>query len=451
LKATTQPISPPGSIIALAREIGARLGFQVEFLDIPFEGLLPAVQASQVDAGIAAISVTTDRQESVAFSNIYFNDKTSALSRQGSGIKIATANDLAAYRVGVQRGTVYEQWIKTNLIETGLMPLEKLFAYEKPEHAVRDLQQNYVDVVVMGSLPADEYVQAGGVELSGESLNAQILGIAMSKSSPTLLTKINEALATIQSDGTLALLASEYLGVTTGTEPLPPPPPSTGTPPPAQICDYMTFVADLTVPDGTQINPGQGFTKTWRIQNTGTCTWDASYTFAFVQGNAMSGQTQNINGSVAPGQTYDVSVNMTAPTTPGNYGGEWQMVNGQGVPFGTRVWVHIVVPGSTTAATPVPPSIEYFTGPQSATLTGETILLKWAFSAQEVVSAKLSRTNPDGSVTALYGGANVPTPGQYNDLAGPEGTYVYSLSVSTAYGGTQNSTVTVHVSPASYP
>ena len=444
-------LQPTGFDLALAREIGARLGFQVEFVDIPFEGLLPAVQAGQVDAGIAAISVTPERQESVAFSNIYFNDKTSALSRQGSGIKIVAPNDLAAYRLGVQRGTVYEQWIKTTLIEPGLMPLEKLFAYEKPEHAVRDLQQSYVDVVVMGSLPTDEYIQAGGVELSGESLNPQTFGITMSKASPTLLAKINEALAAIQSDGTLAALASQYLGVTTGTEPLPPPPPSTGTPPPAQICDYMSFVADLTVPDGSQINPGQSFTKTWRIQNTGTCTWDSSYTFVFVQGNPMGGQTQTINGSVAPGATYDMSVNMTAPTTPGTYGGEWQMVNGQGIPFGTRVWVRIEVPGSTTAATPVAPSIEYFTGPQSATVTGETIILKWAFSAQDVVSAKLNRTNPDGSVTALYGGANVPTPGQYNEVAGPEGSYVYSLSVSTASGGTQTATVTVHVSAASYP
>jgi hypothetical protein len=90
----------------------------------------------------------------------------------------------------------------------------------------------------------------------------------------------------------------------------------------------------------------------------------------------MGGQTQTINGSVAPGATYDVSVPMTAPTTPGTYGGEWQMVNGQGVPFVTRVWVQIVVPGSTTSTTPAPPSIEYFIGPQSVTLTGETIVLQ---------------------------------------------------------------------------
>lgn len=436
---------PTGFDIALAREVGTRLGLQVEFQDLPFEYMLPAVQSSQVDAGIAALSVTPERQEIVAFSNIYFNDKTSVLSRQGSGIKVSAPNDLAAYRVGVQRGTVYEQWVRTALIEPGLMPLDRLFAYEKPEHAVRDLQLNYIDVVVMGSLPADEYIKAGGVELSGESLNPQLLGIALSKGSPTLATRINEALNSIQSDGTLARLASQYLGVTVSGEPLPTPPPSTGTPPPVQICDSMTFVADLTVPDGTMMNPGQNFTKTWRIKNTGSCTWSNSYKFVFVQGDPMGGQTQMINGSVAPGQTYDMSVPMTAPAAPGSYTSQWQMVNGQGVPFGARIWVQILVPGSQE---PVAPSIEYFTGPASAVMQGEVIVLKWAFSMQEVVSAKLTRTNPDGSVTALYGGADVATPGTYEDLAAVPGDFVYTLAVSTEFGGTQTETVKVSISPA---
>jgi hypothetical protein len=196
------------------------------------------------------------------------------------------------------------------------------------------------------------------------------------------------------------------------------------------------------------MNPGQSFTKTWRIKNSGSCTWNSSYKFAFVQGNSMGGQPQSINGSVAPNQTYDMIVPMTAPTTPGSYAGWWQMVNAQNVPFGTRVWAEIVFPAPPAPQpppTPVAPSIEYFTGPQSATQVGEVILLKWAFSTQDVVSAKLNRTNPDGSVTALYGGADVPTPGQYEDLAAMAGTFTYTLSVSTEYGGTQTATVVVGV------
>jgi hypothetical protein len=410
--------------------------------------MLASVQSSQVNAGIAALSVTPERQGMVDFSNIYFNDKTSVLSRQGSGIKLPAPNDLAAYRIGVQRGTVYEQWIKKFLIEPGLMPPEKLLTYEKPEQAVSDLQQGFVDVVVMGSLPAEEYVQAGGVELSGESLNPQLLAIALPKGSPTLLEKMNEALNSIQNDGTLAKLANQYLGVEITDEPLATPPPSesTTTPTPVPNYDSMAFVADLTIPDGTYVNPGESFTKTWRISNSGTTTWDSSYTFVFVQGDQMEGETQTIQGSVAPGQTYDMSIPMVAPTTPGSYGGLWQMVNGQGVPFGTRIWVQISVPAPTGQPTqPVAPSIEYFTGPASAVAQGELIILKWSFPTEGVVSARLTRTNPDGSVTALYGGGDVPPTGTYQEVAGAPGDYTYTLSVSTEFGGTDTETVVVGV------
>jgi ABC-type amino acid transport substrate-binding protein len=445
-----QYFQPTGFDMALAREIGARLGLQVEFRDMAFEGLLPAVQAGQVDAGIAALSVTPDRQQTVDFSNIYYNDRTSALSRQGSGIKITSPNQLASYRVGVQRGTVYEQWIQSTLINPGLMPATNLFTYQQPDHAVNDLKKGYVDVVVMGSLPADDYVKAGGVEVSGESLNAQLYAIAFAKGNPSLQARLNQALNTIQTDGTLSRLATQYLGTSGGgTQPLPTPPPSVVTPAPPQIpCDSMTFVADITVPDGTYMNPGQSFTKTWRIKNTGSCTWNSAYRFVFVQGNSMGGQPQPIQGSVAPNQSYDMSVPMMAPTTPGTYAGWWQMVNAQNVPFGTRVWVEIVVPQPPqppTQPTPVAPSIQYFTGPQSAVQAGEVITLKWAFSTQDLVSAKLTRTNPDGSVTALYGGADVPTPGTYDDLAAYAGSFTYTLSVSTEYGGTQTATVVVGV------
>jgi ABC-type amino acid transport substrate-binding protein len=441
-----QNFQPFGFDIALAREIGARLGLQVEFRDMPFDYMISSVQSGQVDAGIAALSVTPDRQEMVDFSYIYFNDKTSVLSRQGSGIAIAAPNELVGYRMGVQRGTVYEQWIRKFLIEPGLMPPEKLFTYEKPEHAVSDLQQSYLDVVLMGSLPAEEYVETGGVELSGESLNPQLLAIALPKGSPTLLENMNRALNSIQADGTLARLAEQYLGVEITDDPLATPPPSESAATPGLACDSMTFVADLTIPDGTYMEPGQSFTKSWRLRNTGSCAWNDSYTFVFVQGDPMDGETQSIQGSVAPGETYDMSVPMVAPTTPGSYGGLWQMVNGEGVAFGTRVWVQIVVPGPVEPPTaPVAPSIEYFTGPASAVAQGETIILEWSFSTEDVVSAKLTRTNPDGSVTALYGGADVPPTGTYEDLASAPGEYTYTLAVSTEHGGTSNATVNVFV------
>jgi ABC-type amino acid transport substrate-binding protein len=87
---------------ALARELGARLGLQVEFEDIAFEGLPTALQFGQIDAAIAAISVTPNRQAVMDFTNVYFSGRDMVLARQGSGYaRIVAPAQLGQYRVGV--------------------------------------------------------------------------------------------------------------------------------------------------------------------------------------------------------------------------------------------------------------------------------------------------------------------------------------------------------------
>lgn len=124
----------------------------------------------------------------------------------------------------------------------------------------------------------------------------------------------------------------------------------------AQACtDRVQFVADVTVPDGTRYDAGATFTKTWRLRNSGTCTWTTSYTMAFERGTQM-GSTASVAmpSSVAPGSTVDVSVNMTAPNAAGHYIGYWRFKNAAGTWFGLGVnadrawWVEINVAGTTT-------------------------------------------------------------------------------------------------------
>src|SRR6266498_580674 len=52
-------------------------------------------------------------------------------------------------------------------------------------------------------------------------------------------------------------------------------------------CYGLTFVSDVSIPDNTPVTPGQTFTKTWKVKNSGTCAWDAGFKFAFVSGDAM--------------------------------------------------------------------------------------------------------------------------------------------------------------------
>src|SRR5574342_488316 len=87
-------------------------------------------------------------------------------------------------------------------------------------------------------------------------------------------------------------------------------------------CDNADFVTDVTIPDGTVLDPGEEFTKTWRLKNAGTCSWTPSYAVVFSNGDSMSGPaTQALTANVNPGQTVDISLNLKAPSTPGNYTG----------------------------------------------------------------------------------------------------------------------------------
>jgi hypothetical protein len=120
---------------------------------------------------------------------------------------------------------------------------------------------------------------------------------------------------------------------------------------PTASCYQLRFVSDVTIPDNTQMTPGQTFTKTWKVKNTGTCAWDAGFKFAFVGGEQMSGVTYTLPTSVAANAEIDISVAMTAPSKTGSLRGNWRMQTAGGQYFGDEVYVLIVVGGSTATPT----------------------------------------------------------------------------------------------------
>lgn len=127
---------------------------------------------------------------------------------------------------------------------------------------------------------------------------------------------------------------------------------SSTSPPTGSTADRATYVADVTIPDGTDLNPGALFTKTWRIMNSGTSTWSTSYSLTFIGGDKMGDNTViAIPLEVAPGAEIDLSVDLVAPNTPGSYRGYWKMLNPNGQYFDDSVYVEIDVVGEGT--TPV--------------------------------------------------------------------------------------------------
>ncbi len=108
------------------------------------------------------------------------------------------------------------------------------------------------------------------------------------------------------------------------TETKTPLPSPTNDPSNTKPCFAMTFVSDITIPDGMLVTPGATFTKTWRVRNDGNCVWDPSYVLELRSGDALSDVIEfPLTLSVYPGDSYDFSIPMTAPTDIGVYTGYW--------------------------------------------------------------------------------------------------------------------------------
>ena len=96
-------------------------------------------------------------------------------------------------------------------------------------------------------------------------------------------------------------------------------------------CYTMTFIGDITIPDGMIIAPGTQFTKTWRVRNDGNCVWDQRYSLVLDKGDALNTATSfPLTRVVKPGDTLDISIAMTAPATQGNYAGYWHILTPYG-------------------------------------------------------------------------------------------------------------------------
>jgi ABC-type amino acid transport substrate-binding protein len=377
-----------GFDIALMDEIGRRLGLEIEYHDFAFDGLGGALQLGQIDLAIAAISVTPERESLLDFTNIYFVGQDAVLGHADSTFDISEPGDLSQYRVGAQRATVYEDWLQGSLVDEGLLPAANLFLYERADDAIRDLREDRLDLVMMDAQPAEVFASEEDLKVVGEGLNQQRYAIALPKGEAALRAELDQVLNDLHNEGFIADLSQEYLNVAQLLPTPTPAPTSTPAPPPSCI-DGMAFVEHRAPEQGdpstpVDMNPGQPFTKIWRVQNTGTCTWDSSYRVVFASGNVaaarMGGKPTAIEGEVAPGQTYDISVNLVAPAQAGVYYGYWEMRSGSQTGFGERLPFNVRVQGAPVATpvptqTPVPGIV--FTVDRDNITAGECVNFYW--------------------------------------------------------------------------
>lgn len=439
-----------GYDVALIREVGSRLGLNVRLQDQVFPGLVNALRLEQIDVAISALSVTPEREGIVDFSNVYYVGEDAILGLPNVDYAIETPRDLAQYRIGVQTGSVYEDWLRDELVDTGLMPEDHLFTYVDISNSLTDILDDRIDLIVLDLLPAEIAVAAEDVALVAQGLNKQRYAIAVPQGADKLQAAINETLIELQNEGFMAALAQQYLNINPeDILPIDPQEPVTPIAPPTGCVDGMAYVADLNLDDNDmasppQMLPGQTFRKGWRLQNIGTCTWDSSYALTYVNGNsrlaAMSGSPVFVQGQVNPGEIHDFWVDLVAPLVPGTYQGFWSMRNGNGILFGQRVWVGITVVGSPTPAPTQTPAPDIsFSASSTSIDQGDCVTLSWSVENIQAVWFF-----PNGADYTRF-----PTTGQGSSVECPTQTTTYNLRVENRDGTVEVRQITVFVNPAS--
>jgi hypothetical protein len=176
-----------------------------------------------------------------------------------------------------------------------------------------------------------------------------------------LYTSAAETLQALSTQAAITLTSQPPEPSATATLSIPPSSPTTfptftsvPTLQPITRCDAASFITDVTYPDGSIVTRGSTFTKTWRVRNTGTCTWTTSYALVWDSGERFGSPIViPLPANVAPGQTIDLSIQLTAPNASGRYRGDWKLRNGSGVLFGigasgaSTIYVDVNVAGYT--------------------------------------------------------------------------------------------------------
>jgi hypothetical protein len=215
----------------------------------------------------------------------------------------------------------------------------------------------------------------------------------------------------------------------TATQPAPTVTATAVPPSPVPCRNVATFVSEA-IPDGTQFQPGQQFSKSWTVRNDGNCSWNNAYQLIWTGGERMTSVSTVALPDTAPGGAATLIISMAAPAQPGSHAGQWQFREPRGAAFTTAPMLTVKI--VTVAPTPVPciPVISGFGADQTTINRGESTTLRWG------LVSNAERVEIDNGI------GGVGTPG--NGMVAPNQTTTYTLYAYCG-GNTRSAQVTITV------
>ena len=199
-----------GFSVDLMQAVAAKGGFQVKFVNTPWEGIFNALTQGDRDLLISSITITDERKQTMDFSNPYFDAQQLIAVRDSS--KVTKFADLKSLKVGVQTGTTGDEAVTKLLGKTST----NIKRFESTPLALKELEAGGVDAVVADNGVVVHYVanNPGGKfrTVSDPEFVPEQYGIAVKKGNAELLAKVNQGLAAVRSDGTYAQIYAKTFG-----------------------------------------------------------------------------------------------------------------------------------------------------------------------------------------------------------------------------------------------
>jgi polar amino acid transport system substrate-binding protein len=198
-----------GFDIESARWIADREGFDVEFVAVPWDAIIPTLQSGTIDMIYSGISITPDREKEVNFTIPYYTVTKSVAVRSGSNI---TLEDLynGRLRVGTQSGSSAETWIEDTLIEPGSMPASNLVLYPNLSAVTEGLMSGSFDASIIDTPSQLQLISGKPLVILGEIPTADQYAVAVRKTDPELLATMNDGLRQLMADPYWQQLLQKY-------------------------------------------------------------------------------------------------------------------------------------------------------------------------------------------------------------------------------------------------
>lgn len=176
-----------------------------------WDGIIPGLKAGKYDAIVAAMSVTPEREQQVAFTNPYFSNTLVFLAKKDSSFEPSNSDDINAHSIAAQRSTISSQWLENTY------PKANMKLYDTLSNAFLDLGSGRVDAMISDKLPALEWLSSptgSNYVLKGDEIDINDnFAIAVRPNDEALQAKINQSLANLKANGTYDKINQKYFAV----------------------------------------------------------------------------------------------------------------------------------------------------------------------------------------------------------------------------------------------